>query len=82
MAMTETERVRKRLSRLIVAAHNENYDFVYIPVGTAKTIVRLVEELEKRRKADEKDMDLDAEGNTEEAGNGDEPAGPDRDGDL
>ena len=44
MAMTETERVRKRLTRLIQAAHNENYDFVYIPVGTAKLILKLLNE--------------------------------------
>jgi hypothetical protein len=42
--MTDTERVVLRLKRLIKAAHNENYDFVYIPVGTAKLIVRLLEE--------------------------------------
>lgn len=41
--MTDTERVVLRLKRLIKAAHNENYDFVYIPVGTAKLIVRLLE---------------------------------------
>ena len=44
MAMTDTERVKKRLTSLIQAAHNENYDFVYIPVGTAKLIVKLLEE--------------------------------------
>ena len=44
MAMTDTERVRKRLTRLIEAAHNENYDFIYIPVGTAKVILKLLEE--------------------------------------
>lgn len=44
MALTETERVRRRLTRLIKAAHNENYDFVYIPVGTAKLILKLLEE--------------------------------------
>ena len=41
--MTDTERVVLRLKRLIKAAHNENYDFIYIPVGTAKLIVRLLE---------------------------------------
>ena len=42
--MTDTERVVLRLKRLIKAAHNENYDFVYSPVGTAKLIVRLLGE--------------------------------------
>ena len=51
MAMTETERVRKRLTRLIQAAHNENYDFVYIPVGTAKLILKLLDE--RGEKSDE-----------------------------
>ena len=44
--MTDRERVVTRLKKLIKAAHNENYDFVYIPVGTAKVIVRLLEEVE------------------------------------
>ena len=52
MAMTDTERVKKRLTRLIQAAHNENYDFVYIPVGTAKLIVKLLEE---RKEVDQDD---------------------------
>ena len=52
MAMTEAERVKKRLTRLIKAAHNENYDFVYIPVGTAKLIVKLLEE---RKEVDQDD---------------------------
>lgn len=42
--MTDRERVTGRLRRLIRTAHNENYDFVYIPVGTAKVIVRMLEE--------------------------------------
>lgn len=46
--MTDIERVLNRLKRLIKAAHEENYDFVYIPVGTAKVIVRLLEEDKKR----------------------------------
>jgi hypothetical protein len=48
MAMTDTERVRKRLTRLIEHAHNENY-FVYIPVGTAKLILKLIEEREEAK---------------------------------
>lgn len=51
--MTDTERVRKRLTMLIETAHDENYDFVYIPVGTARLIVKLMNELEKRRKESE-----------------------------
>ena len=46
MAMTDRERVVNRLKRLIKAAHNENYDFIYIPVGTAKPIVKMLEEQE------------------------------------
>ena len=42
--MTDRERVVQRLRKLIKAAHSENYDFVYIPVGTAKVIVRLLED--------------------------------------
>ena len=52
MAMTETERVRKRLTRLIQAAHNENYDFVYIPVGTAKLILKLLDERGEKSETD------------------------------
>ena len=48
--MTDTERVMARLRRLIKAAHNENYDFIYIPVGTAKLIVRLLEDQQKEAK--------------------------------
>lgn len=44
--MTDTERVVNRLKKLVKAAHNENYDFVYIPVGTARVIIRLLEERE------------------------------------
>ena len=44
--MTDTERVVNRLKKLIKTAHNENYDFVYIPVGTARVIIRLLEERE------------------------------------
>ena len=42
--MTDRERVVQRLRKLIKAAHSENYNFVYIPVGTAKVIVRLLED--------------------------------------
>ena len=42
--MTDRERKVRQLKKLIKAAHNENYDFVYLPVGDAKTIIRLLEE--------------------------------------
>lgn len=42
--MTDRERKVRQLQKLIKAAHNENYDFVYLPVGDAKTIIRLLEE--------------------------------------
>ena len=45
--MTDRERVVKKLRALIRTAHNENYDFIYIDVGKAKTIVRLLEEQER-----------------------------------
>ena len=44
MAMTDRERVVNRLKRLIKATHDEGCDFVYIPVGTAKLIVKMLEE--------------------------------------
>lgn len=44
--MTDRERVVKKLRALIRTAHNENYDFIYIDVGKAKTIIRLLEEQE------------------------------------
>lgn len=46
MAMTDRERVVNRLKKLIKAAHDENYDFIYIPVGTAKLIVKMLEDQE------------------------------------
>ena len=49
MAMTDRERVVNRLKRLIEAAHNENYDFIYIPVGTAKLIVKMLEKQEAQK---------------------------------
>jgi len=44
--MTDRERKVKQLRHLIKVAHEENYDFVYLPVGDAKTVVRLLEEQE------------------------------------
>ena len=41
--MTDLERKVAQLRRLIRTAHEENYDFVYLPVGDAKVIVRLLE---------------------------------------
>ena len=46
MAMTDRERAVNRLKRLIKAAHNDSRDFVYVTVGTAGVIVRLLEEQE------------------------------------
>ena len=43
--MTDRERVVNRLNKLIKAAHGESYDFVYIPVGTAKLIVKLLDNM-------------------------------------
>ena len=40
--MKDAERKVKQLRRLIETAHAENYDFVYMPVGDAKTIVKLL----------------------------------------
>ena len=53
MGMTDRERVVTRLKKLIKATHNENRDFVYVMVGTARVIVRLLEEQE-RPKEEEK----------------------------
>ena len=44
--MTDRERKVKQLKKLVKTAHNENYDFVYLPVGDAKTIIRLLEDQE------------------------------------
>lgn len=51
--MTDRERVVKKLRALIRTAHNENYDFIYIDVGKAKTIVRLLEEQNIKLEEDE-----------------------------
>jgi hypothetical protein len=50
--MTDRERVVTRLKRLIKAAHNDSRDFVYVTVGTAGVIVRLLEEQEWRGEDD------------------------------
>lgn len=42
-SLSERERVIKRLNIQIQNAHRENNDFAYIPVGTAKLIVELLE---------------------------------------
>jgi hypothetical protein len=42
--MTDRERVVTRLKRLIKTAHNDSRDFVYVTVGTAGVIVRLLEQ--------------------------------------
>ena len=52
--MTDRERVVKRLREKIKEAHDIEYDFVHITVGTARVIVRLLEEQERVEvKADE-----------------------------
>ena len=52
--MTDRERTVKRMKRLIDNANDENYDFVYLKIGTARTIVRLLEEQERGGGADGK----------------------------
>ena len=47
--MTDRERVVNRLKRLIKTAHHDAMDFVYVTVGTAGVIVRLLEEQERVR---------------------------------
>ena len=47
--MKDWERVTKRLEKLIKAAHGENDDFVYIPVATAKLIIKLISSQEENR---------------------------------
>ena len=44
--MTDRERTVKNMKLLIDNADDENYNFVYLNVGTARTIVRLLEEQE------------------------------------
>ena len=56
--MTDRERVVTRLKKLIKATHNENRDFVYVTVGTARVIVRLLEEQEWRGADEQKTGDL------------------------
>ena len=56
--MTDCERVVRRLKRLIKAAHNDMSDFVFVTVGTANVIIRLLEEQEwpEERKGSECQM--------------------------
>ena len=57
--MTDRERKVAQLRRLIRTAHEENYDFVYLPVGDAKVIVRLLEVYDiKERAQPEKENDF------------------------
>ena len=57
--MTDRERVVTRLKKLIKAAHNDARDFVYVTVGTAGVIVRLLEEQEWRGADEQKTGDPD-----------------------
>lgn len=47
--MKDWERVVQRLEKLIKNAHGENEDFVYIPVATAKLIIKLISSKEESR---------------------------------
>ena len=42
--MKDVERKIKQLRRLIDATHYEDYDFIYLPVPDAITIVQLLED--------------------------------------
>ena len=57
--MTDRERVVTRLKKLIKTAHNDARDFVYVTVGTASVIVRLLEEQEWRGADEQKTGDPD-----------------------
>ena len=56
--MTDREIVVRRLKRLIKAAHNDMSDFVFVNVGTAKVIIRLLEEQERPEDMEGKVMEL------------------------
>ena len=51
-SMSERERVIKRLNIQIQNAHRENNDFAYIPVGTAKLIIELLEQQRVKAEAE------------------------------
>lgn len=42
--MLNVDRKIEQLRRLLQTAHYENYDFVYLPVGDALTVVELLED--------------------------------------
>ena len=42
--MLRVDRKIEQLRRLLQTAHYENYDFVYLPVGDAVTVVELLED--------------------------------------
>lgn len=42
--MTDLDRKIEQLRRLLQTAHYENYEFVYLPVGDALTVVELLED--------------------------------------
>lgn len=46
--MSNVDRKIEQLRRLLQTAHYENYDFVYLPVGDALTVVELLEEYKRK----------------------------------
>ena len=55
--MSDLERKIDQLRRLLQTAHYENYDFVYLPVGDAVTVVEFLEEY--KRKEDKRGGETD-----------------------
>ena len=52
--MKDTDNLVKRLKRGIEAAHGDNGDFVYITIGEAKKILKLIEEDREKEEQPEK----------------------------
>jgi hypothetical protein len=54
--VTDVDRKIDQLRRLLYATHYEDYDFIYLPVPDARTIVRLLEEYrrDENERAEEK----------------------------
>jgi hypothetical protein len=46
--VTDLDRKIAQLRRLLYATHYEDYDFIYLPVTDAITIVRLLEEFRRK----------------------------------
>ena len=47
--MTDVDRKIAQLRRLLYATHYEDYDFIYLPVPDALTIVQLLEDYRRER---------------------------------